>query len=81
MAAKKITGEPPLSQRTDVAIIFALQEEFEYFVPYIQDRYKAEQDDKTGRTFLLFDEKTRNGRPYAVAYPVVPGSSKYGMAT
>jgi len=52
------------SQRTDVAVLFALEEEFKEFYPEIESKYSPDIDEKTGRTFLLFDRSSETGPSY-----------------
>lgn len=51
-------------QNCDIAIFFALTEEFDEFLPEIAGINRSEQDEKTGRAFFLFDWPAENAAPY-----------------
>jgi nucleoside phosphorylase len=51
-------------QRVDLAILFALKEEFNAFFPKIPKGPRVETDRKTGRSFFLFDWKEGDSVPY-----------------
>lgn len=51
-------------QRVDVAILFALKEEFNSFFPKIAKQQRAVKDQKTGRAVFLFDWTEGDSAPY-----------------
>jgi nucleoside phosphorylase len=72
-----------MSKGIDAVILFALQEEFDYFEPEIPAERRVEQDHASGRAFLLFDYPTEVGAAYhcVTSFVGTMGSQDAGFFT
>jgi len=50
--------------QVDVAIIFALEEEFDVFCEHVRPQGRTERDHRTARAFLLYDQLVDGQAPY-----------------
>jgi nucleoside phosphorylase len=54
-----------MPEATDIAILFALEEEYLDFAPQLPRSKRVEVDPKTGRAFVLFEQEVEGGEPYS----------------
>jgi len=52
------------SSRIDLAVLFALQFEFDEFIPKLPSARTVDTDAKTERAFVLFEQQSQEGTPY-----------------
>lgn len=67
----------------DVAILFALKEEFDQFFPALPDPRVVDTDDKTQRSFVRFEQPSTAGPPYRCVTTFVGsmGAQDAGLVT